>query len=47
MAKVITALGLPDRAWPHIHRVWIRKMVRDMWLGKQVRAAIDQVRAED
>jgi hypothetical protein len=37
--------GLPEGAWPHIHRLWIERMVKDVRLGKQVRGAIDARRA--
>ncbi len=39
--------GLPETAWPHIHRVWIARMARDPGLGKLVRGAIDAVRAAE
>ncbi len=39
--------GLPEGAWPHIHRVWIGRMVKDVRLGKQVRGAIDARRAAE
>ena len=39
--------GLPERAWPHIHRVWIGRMAGDSVIGKQVRSAIDTLRAAD
>jgi hypothetical protein len=45
VAGALAEHGLPEGAWPHIHRVWIGRMVRDARLGKQVRAAIDAVRA--
>ncbi|XXY48663.1 DUF2169 domain-containing protein [Sorangium sp. So ce269] len=38
--------GLPEGAWPHIHRVWIQRIVEDVRLGKQVRAAIEALRAD-
>ncbi|MGK4000769.1 DUF2169 domain-containing protein [Sorangium sp. So ce1024] len=37
--------GLPEGAWPHIHRVWIQRMVKDVLLGKQVRREIEALRA--
>jgi hypothetical protein len=42
---VLAERGLPEGAWPHIHRVWIQRMVRDVRLGKQVRTVIDALRA--
>jgi len=39
--------GLPEKSWPHIHRVWIGRMARDPVIGKQVRGAIDALRAAD
>jgi hypothetical protein len=45
VAEVLAERGLPDGAWPHIHRVWIQRMVTDVRLGKQVRTAIDALRA--
>ncbi|XXY44563.1 DUF2169 domain-containing protein [Sorangium sp. So ce269] len=37
--------GLPEGAWPRIHRVWIARMVKDVRLGKQIRSEIDTLRA--
>lgn len=37
--------GLPKGAWPHVHRVWIGRMVEDARLGKRVRREIDALRA--
>lgn len=45
ISGALTERGLPEGAWPHIHRVWIGRMVKDVRLGKQVRAAIDALRA--
>jgi hypothetical protein len=39
--------GLPQTAWPHIHRVWIARLARDPGLGKLVRGAIDAIRAAE
>ncbi|WP_437594322.1 DUF2169 domain-containing protein [Sorangium sp. So ce1000] len=41
----LAARGLPADAWPHIHRVWIQRLVNDVRLGKQVRRVIDALRA--
>ena len=43
--RQVTDRGLPEGAWPHVHRVWIQRMVRDVRLGKQVRAAIEALRS--
>lgn len=37
--------GLPPGAWPHIHRLWIQRTVKDLGLARCVRAAITAVRA--
>jgi hypothetical protein len=39
--------GLPEGAWPHIHRAWIARMVKDVRLAKQVRAGIDALHTVD
>ncbi|MGK3962594.1 hypothetical protein WMF01_18655 [Sorangium sp. So ce1667] len=44
IAGALAARGLPEGAWPHLHRVWIRRMVKDARLGKQVRREIDALR---
>jgi hypothetical protein len=45
VAAALAARGLPEGVWPRIHRVWIGRMVKDVRLGKQARAAIDAQRA--
>lgn len=45
VAEALGARGLPEGSWPHIHRVWIGRMVKDVRVGKQVRGAIEAVRA--
>ena len=45
VAGALAEEGLPEGAWPHIHRVWIGRMVKDVRLGKQVRGAIEARRA--
>jgi hypothetical protein len=47
IAEALEAARLPAGAWPHIHRVWIGRTAKDMRLGKQVRAAIEQVRSAE
>ena len=47
VAGALVEIGLPERAWAHIHRVWIGRMVKDVRLGKQVRGAIDARRVAD
>jgi hypothetical protein len=42
---VLAELGLPEGAWPHVHRVWIQRMVKEIRLGKEVRAIIERLRA--
>lgn len=46
-AGALVERGLPEGAWPHIHRVWIGRMVKDVRLGKQVRVTIDALRAAE
>lgn len=41
VAGALAERGLPASAWPHIHRVWIWRMVSDVRLGQQVRKAIE------
>lgn len=43
-AGALAERGLPVGAWPHVHRVWIARMVNDARLVKQVRAGIDAAR---
>ncbi|MEP7123524.1 MAG: DUF2169 domain-containing protein [Byssovorax sp.] len=45
VAGALTKIGLPEGAWPHTHRMWIGRMVKDVRLGKQVREAIEARRA--
>ena len=45
VATALAARGLPDKAWPHIHRVWIGRMVKDVQLSKQIRSEITALRA--
>lgn len=45
VAAALAERGLPAGAWPHIHRVWIGRTLKDMRVGKQVRNAIDALRA--
>ncbi|MGK3968095.1 DUF2169 domain-containing protein [Sorangium sp. So ce118] len=45
IAGALARRGLPQGAWPHIHRVWIARMVKDVRLGRQVRSEIDALRA--
>ncbi|WP_437570562.1 DUF2169 family type VI secretion system accessory protein [Sorangium sp. So ce542] len=45
IAAALAYRGLPQAAWPHIHRVWIQRMVKDVRLAKQVRSEIDALRA--
>ena len=40
-AGALAERGFPQGAWPHLHRVWIGRMVKDVRLGKQVRKAIE------
>jgi hypothetical protein len=47
VAGALEEHGLPKGAWPHIHRLWIRRMVKDVHIGKQVRGAIDALRVAD
>lgn len=47
VARALAELGLPEGGWPHIHRVWIGRMVKDVRVGKQVRTAIDARRAAE
>ncbi|WP_437539008.1 DUF2169 domain-containing protein [Sorangium sp. So ce726] len=44
IAGALAERGLPADAWPHIHRVWIQRLVKDVRLGKQVRRVIDALR---
>ncbi|WP_437901082.1 DUF2169 domain-containing protein [Sorangium sp. So ce124] len=44
IAGALAERGLPAEAWPHIHRVWIQRLVKDVRLGKQVRRVIDALR---
>ncbi len=37
----LSELELPEGGWAHIHRVWIGRMVKDVRLGKEVRAEIE------
>lgn len=46
-SAALTAHHLPDEAWPHIHRVWIQRMVKDLSLTRQVHAALEALRAGD
>ncbi|MEZ4302594.1 MAG: hypothetical protein R3B70_47130 [Polyangiaceae bacterium] len=45
VGEVLGELSMPEKAWPHIHRVWLGRMSKDVWLMKQVRATIDTLRA--
>ncbi len=45
VASALRELTLPEGAWPHVHRVWIGRMVADVGVSRQVRAAIDSLRA--
>ncbi|WP_437609334.1 DUF2169 domain-containing protein [Sorangium sp. So ce834] len=45
LAGALAERDLPEGAWPHIHRVWIQRMVKDVRLGKLVRREIDALRA--
>ena len=45
VAGALADLSMPEGAWPHVHRAWIGRLVKDVALGRQVRAAIDAVRA--
>jgi hypothetical protein len=45
VAAALAGLAMPEGAWPHVHRVWIGRLVKDVALGRQVRAAIDALRA--
>ncbi|WP_437655273.1 DUF2169 domain-containing protein [Sorangium sp. So ce1182] len=44
IAGALAERGLPQGAWPHVHRVWIGRMVKDVRLGKQLWDAIDALR---
>ncbi len=44
-AEVFAELRIPEVAWPHIHRVWLGRMAKDVTMARLVRAAIDSTRA--
>lgn len=46
-AEELAAQGLPEEAWPHVRRVWIQRMVGDLALTRQVRAALAELRAAE
>jgi hypothetical protein len=41
----LQARKLPEDAWPHIHRVWLGRLLGDLKLAKEVRARIASIRA--
>lgn len=43
VSEALSAAGLPAGAWPHIHRVWIERMVKDLTMARAVRKGIERL----
>lgn len=43
-ASALAERGLPEGAWPHLHRLWIGRLVKDVRLGREVRRKVEEAR---
>ncbi|MEZ4296728.1 MAG: DUF2169 domain-containing protein [Polyangiaceae bacterium] len=44
-ADALSEHRLPEQAWPHVQRVWLRRLATDLALHEQVRAEVAALRA--